>query len=363
MKKGNFGIKRVGVLLLIILLLMAVLIYVNNIKSGNSKGAYKSLKSIALEGQLEAVDKTSDVCNVDELLVEAAGTVVKARNFKGDTVWSRALVGKVVLMRPSREGLYILDNGKKLYYITKAGKLLWDKQLEGEVNELYIDKNGDLLIDFINTGGAKIKILSSKGIDEGSAMLENSAILAFASGDGENSISILDVASKTIKTKLITFDLKGTMVWSDNFENQIIPMIGYSKDNALLAIGEKTIYKYQGESKKQSKLELNKTIYSADINDSGVVAVVRSRWGFDVMSYDIKLKEIGKFESKTEPKGIIVGAGNYILYYKEKLLICDLKGKARAEYKSIPSINSVHFTGDSNIILTSDRLIQKLNYK
>lgn len=351
-----------GGLLLIILLLMAVLIYINSIESGGSKEAYKSLKKLALEGRLEALDKNSSMCNVDELLVEAAGAVVKARNIKGDAVWSRTLIGKVVLMKASREGLYVVDNGKKLYYITKAGKLLWDKQLEGEVSELYIDKNGDLLIDFGNIGGSKIRILSSEGVDEGSAVLENSAIVAFAAGADENSISIIDISSQTLKTKLITLDLSGTMVWSDNFENQIIPMISYSKDNALIAIGEKTIYKYKGESKKQSKLELNKTIYSADINEGGVVAVVRSRWGFEAMSYDSNLKEIGKFASDSAPKGIILGKGNYILYYNEKLLICDLKGIARAEYKSIPNINSVQFSGDANIILTSDRMIQKLNY-
>lgn len=351
-----------GGLLLIILLLMAALIYINSIESGGSKEANKPLKNLSLEGQLEALDKNSSICNVDELLVEAAGTVVKARNIKGDTVWSRTLVGRVVLMKASREGLYVVDNGKKLYYISKAGKLLWDKQLEGEVSELYIDKNGDLLIDFGNVGGSKIQILSSEGVDEGSAVLENSAIVAFAAGADENSISILDIASQTLKTKLITLDLSGTMVWSDSFENQIIPMIGYSKDNALIAIGEKTIYKYKGESKKQSKLELNKTIYSADINEGGVAAVVRSRWGFEAMSYDSNLKEIGKYASDLAPKGIILGKGNYILYYNEKLLLCDLKGVARAEYKSIPNINSVQFSGDSNIIIKSDRMIQKLNY-
>lgn len=363
MKKEGLGIKRIGILLLIILLLMGVLIYINNMNSGDSERAHKSLKGLTLKGQLEALDKNSYVCNVEELLVEAAGAVVKARNLKGEALWSITLVEKVVLMKASREGVYVVDNGKKLYYISKSGKLLWDKQLEDEVNELYIDKSGALLIDFGSNGGSKIQIFSSKGINEGSAVLENSAIIAFASGDEENSISILDVSSQTLKTKLITMDLRGTMVWSDNFENQIIPMIGYSKDNALIAIGEKAIYRYKGESKKQSKLELKKTIYSADINEYGVAAVVRSRWGFEAMSYDLKLKEIGRLESDAAPKGIILGKNNYILYYNEKLLVCDLNGTARAEYKSIPSINSVQFTGDASIILTSDRMIQKLNYQ
>ena len=44
-------------------------------------------------------------------------------------------------------------------------------------------------------------------------------------------------------------------------------MLGYTKDNALIAIGEKVIYNMMDKSKKQSKVELNKTIYNASISD------------------------------------------------------------------------------------------------
>lgn len=363
MKKESLNIKSTGALILLILVVMSVLIYINSTKAGGSKFAFKELESLNIEGQLEAADKNSHVANVDELMVEANGAVVKARNIKGEAVWSQTLLGQVVLMKGSSINLYAIDGSKRLYCISKAGKLLWDKQLEGDINELFIDKSGDVLVDFRNSGGSKIQIISGSGVEEGSMVLENAAVIAFASGEGENTISIVDISSQTLKSKLITLDLKGAMGWSDNFDNQIIPMLSYGKDNTLLAIGEKTIYKYKGESKKPSKLDLDKTIYCAALNEANVVAVVRSRWGYDVKSYDLNFKEIGSFAVDKAPKGIILGKNYYILYYGENLVVCDLKGSAKSEYKSIPNIKSVSFTDDGNIILVSDRILQKLNYQ
>jgi hypothetical protein len=247
--------------------------------------------------------------------------------------------------------------------MSKSGQVMWEKELEGDVNEIYIDKSGDILVDYQASGGSKIHILSSKGIDEGSMMLENAAILDFASGDGENTLSVVDVSSQIVKTKLITLNLKGAMIWSDNFDGQIIPMIGYGEDNTLIAIGESFIYRYKGENKKLSKLDVKKMIYSAAISQENVIVMVKSRDGFDVISYNLSLKELGRVETEEAPKGIIPGKGNYILYYDEKLLVCDIKGTARAEYKSIPAINGVYFTNEGNILAISDRMIQKLNYQ
>lgn len=356
------NLRNTGALLLLILVVMAGLIYLNSTKAGGSNYAFKQLQSLKLEGQLEAADKNSQVCNVDELLVEAKGAVATARNIKGDIVWSKTMLGPVVLMKGQASNVYIVDSTKKLYCISKSGKSLWDKQLAGDINNLFIDKSGDALIDFINPKGSKVQIISAKGIDEGSLVLENSAVVAFASGEGENTISIVDISSQVLKTRIIALDLKGTIVWSDNVDDQIVPMIGYGKDNTLVAVGEKTIYKYKGENKKQSKLELNKTIYSAAVNDGNIVAVVRSRWGFDVVSYDMNFKELGSFGVDKAPKGIILGKDNYILYYSEGLVVYNLKASAKAEYKSVPSINSIEFSDEGNIILVSDRLIQKVNY-
>ncbi|HYE10503.1 MAG TPA: DUF5711 family protein, partial [Patescibacteria group bacterium] len=224
-------------------------------------------------------------------------------------------------------------------------------------------KNGDLLIDSTYNGGTRIQIFNNKGVDEGSMALENAEVVAFASGKEENTLSLIDISSQIIKTKIITLNLRGDMVWSDNLDNQIVPMLGYAKDNTLIAISEKAIYKYSDKSKKQGKVEINKTIYNASISEAGAVVVVRSRNGFEVISYDDNLKELGLVELEQAPKGIILEKNNYILYYNEKLLLADMKGVMKAEYKSMPEINKAYFGTAGSIISVSDRLIQKLGYK
>lgn len=362
MKNRNSNIKATGVLLVLILMLMLGLIYINNMNS-TRVSVEKDMKNLALTGQLEAQGKNTLICGVDDLLAEASGVVVAARNITGETIWSKTLVSKVVSMKSVATNLYVLDDSKKLYCISKGGNIAWDKQLEGEIREIYTDRNGDVLVDSIHNGGTRIQIFSVKGVNEGSMTLDNAEVIAFASGKDENSLSIVDISAQIIKTKIITLNLKGDMVWSDNIDNQIVPMLGYTKDNALIAVGEKAIYKYNDESKKQSKVELNKTIYNASINDNGAAIIVRSRKGFEVISYNDNLKELGLTELEQAPKGIVVEKNSYILFYSEKLLLADLKGVIKAEYKSIPEINKVYFGSEGSIIAVSNRLIQKLEGK
>ncbi len=140
-------------------------------------------------------------------------------------------------------------------------------------------------------------------------------------------------------------------------------MLAYAKDNALIAISEKAIYKYKDKSKKQSRVELNKTIYNASISNKGAAVVVRNRAGFEVITFDADFKQLGLIDLEQAPTGIISDNNNYILYYSEKLLLADIKGSIKAEYKSMPEINKVFFGSDGSIISVSDRLIQKLGYK
>ena len=362
MKNNHSNIKATGLLLVLILMLMLGLIYINNMNSISTSGS-KDMKELSLIGQLEAQEKNSIVCSVDDLLAEANGLVVKARNIKGEVIWSKTLIGKVVSMKSAASNLYILDDSKKLYCISKSGNLTWNKQLDGEIKEIYTDRSGAVLIDSTYNGGTRIQIFNHKGVDVGAMTLDNAEVVAFASGKDENSISLIDISTQIIKTKIVTLNLKGDMVWSDNLDNQIIPMLGYTKDNTLIAIGENVIYKYEDKNKSQSKTELNKTIYNASISEDGVAIVVRSRSGFEVISYNNKLKELGLAKLDQGPIGIILEKNNYILYYRENLLLADLKGSIKAEYKSIPAISKVYFTPEGEIISASNRLIQKLEWK
>ncbi|MDF2590604.1 MAG: hypothetical protein K0S75_70 [Clostridia bacterium] len=362
MKNSNSNIKATGLLLVLILMLMLGLIYINNMNSISTSGT-KDIKELSLIGQLEAREKNSIVCSVDDLLAEATGVVVKARNIKGEIIWSKTLISKVISMKSAASNLYVLDDSKKLYCISKSGNLIWDKQLEGEIKDIYADRNGAVLVDSKYNGGARIQIFSHKGIDVGAMTLDNAEVVAFASGKDENSISLIDISTQIVKTKIVTLNLRGDMVWSDNIDNQIVPMLGYTKDNTLIAIGENAIYKYEDKNKNQSKKELNKTIYSASISEEGAAIVVRSRKGFEVISYNDNLKELGFSELEQAPSGIILEKNNYILYYRENLLLVDLKGSINAEYKSIPAINKVYFTSEGSIISVSNRLIQKLECK
>lgn len=362
MKKKNSNLRSAGLLLVLILMLMIGLIYINNSNSIRSSSSAQ-LKSLQLLGRVEAVDKDSMLESMEGLLIEAAGTVIKARNVEGKAVWSNSLPGKIVQLKRSASWLYIVDDTKKLYCMSVDGKLLWDKTLQGDVSDLHSDRKGKLLIDYAGQEGSKIEIINHQGVDEGLMTLDHAKLLDFAAGENENSIVVIDLSSDIIKSKIITLSTSGEMRWSENFDNQIIPIIDYGKEDTLIAIGEKVIYKYKGESKKLTKQELNKTIYRAHTGEAGTAILTKSKTGYELLTYDGNLKEIGRTILSEAPSGIVSNKNNYILFYGELLLQMDIKGNIKSEYKSIPNINKVYFTEDGNIIAVSDRLIQKLSNK
>lgn len=356
------NMKATGILLVLILMLMAGLIYINNLNSAKSPAA-SNTKSMEVMGEYEAADKSSGLCTLGDLMVEASGAVVKAVNIKGEIVWNKNMPGKISSMKNAGSYVYILDSSKLLTCINKEGKELWQKQLEGDIKELYTEPGGDALVTYANDGGIKLEIFNSTGKDEGSMALEKAELIAFASGKNENALSILDISSQIIKSKLITLGPRGDMLWSDNFDNRIIPVLGYSKDNTLIAVSEKDVYSYKNESKKQNKLNLNKTIYNAAVGEGGVTIITKTQKGYEAATYDANLKKLGAYEINKAPLGITMSKGNYILYYNELLQLLDLKGQLKAEFKSIPNIKKAYFGVENEIIAVSDRLIQKLEYK
>lgn len=362
MKNKSSNMKAAVILLVLILMLMTGLIYINNLNS-RSALSLNDVKNLQLTGQVEAETQNSTITSVDDLLVEAVGTVVTARNIDGGTVWNKTMIGKVESIKSAASKLYILDNSKNLYCLSKAGKILWEKQLTDKVKEFYTDRSGDVLIDYSYDGGAKFQIISGKGVDEGNMTLEGAYVVSFASGKEENAISVVDISSQVLKTKILVLNLKGDLVWSENLDNQIIPMLGYSKDNSLIAVAEKGIYKYKDQSKKQMKADMQKTIYSASVSENGVTVVVREKNGYSAVSYDMNLKESGTLDLEQAPTGIFQEKDRYILYYNEKLLLADMKGSIQAQYKSIPEISKAYFGADDSVVLVSDRLIQKLGYQ
>jgi hypothetical protein len=356
------NMKATGILLVLILMVMTGLLYINHSNSAKSSSV-QNIEPMTVVGQYEAANKTSALCTLEDLMIEATGAVVKAANMEGKSLWNKNLPGKISSMKNAGASLYILDSSKFLTCMNKDGKELWQKQLEGDIKGFYTEPGGDVLITYAYNGGLKLQIFDGRGKGEGSITLEHAELITFASGKNENTLSILDISSQIIKSKLITLSLSGDMLWSDNLDNQILPILGYSRDNSLIAIGEKDVYSYKNESKKKNKLNLNKTIYNAAVGEGGVAIVIKNQKGFEAVTYDANLRELGAYEFSKAPLGITMSKGSYILYYDELLRLLDLRGQLRAEFKSIPNINKAYFGRENEIIAVSDRLIQKLEYK
>lgn len=355
---------KLAVLTMLVLAAALGLIYINDRYANKSSSDAFSRRSFTVEGEISSLNNESEffLCT-DELIVEGAGTVVRAKRINGEQAWSMNLGGRIVSITEAGNALLIQDSRDRLSLMSKQGKLLWEYALSETLWNIFADNNGYVLIEYKNPVGSRIEVLNNKGSKVGDAELPNAYVLSFASGkDKLYTISVLDVSAEKVKTRLITYSISGGMSWAKDFENTLIPYIKYHKNNQLLAASERQLYRLREDGSILDEVKLDGKVLSIASNDNITAAVIEVKGRYYCSTFNSSLKAQGKSELNLVPVGIFVNNSNYILYDKDELIIGDLTGAPTASYKSASDISIAYMYGEL-LYVSSGRRLQALRYK
>lgn len=210
--------------------------------------------------------------------------------------------------------------------------------------------------------GSHAEAFKQDGSKLGSIMVDNAQILSFSEGSEAFSISIVDISSELIKTKIITYDLKGDILWAKNFDNIIISQLTYSKDNRLLAIGENSVYIYNNDGSLHHEAKIDGEICNAAMSNHIVAITLHNKAKQYLVCYDVNMRERSRVEIKPDPLGIFPQKSNLLLYYNNELMIITLKGELNAMYKPNTDISCAYMTSDNKVYIASNRRLQQLEY-
>lgn len=351
-------------LTLAVALTLFTLLYVNSKTAQKSSFIMEGKNKLLVTGEVAAVSNNSSIMYcVKDLLIEAQGENLRVKNINGNIAWSQKLPGKIVKLADTGENIIIIDSLNNISYYSLQGKMLWSYKSPSAIIDVLTEENGSFLVEYKGMTGSHAEAFSKDGSSIGSISVENAHVLSFTAGTGAFSISVLDTSAEAIKTKIITYDFKGDILWAQNFDNRIISKVNYGKNNKLFALGENSIYIYKNDGSLQAEAKIVGDISNAAMNDSVIVLVLKDKGKQYSVCYDSNMRELSRVEIRPDPVGLYPMKNNYVLYYGDELMVLTDKGELTARFKPNTDISSIYMTKDNKLYIVSNRTLQQLEYE
>ena len=361
---SNVRLKKRTALLLFLFfaLVLGTLLYTNSRTTPRSTFLMEGKNKLAVIGEVTAVSNNSSLIYcIQDLLLEAQEENLRVKNINGSVVWSQKLPGKIVKLTAAGENIIIVDNKNNINYYTLKGKLLWTYKPDYEIIDIFTEDNGSFLVEYKGMTGSHAEVFTQKGTKIGSIAVENSHVLSFSTGANAFSISILDTSAEEVKTKIITYNFKGDILWAQNFEDEIISKLNYNNNNKLLALGENIIYIYKNDGSIQGDTVIEGKIRNIAMSDYITASIILDKGKQYIVAYDSNMREQSRTEINGSPSGIYPMKNRFILYYNDELLVITVKGELITRYKSNTDISSAYMTSDNKIYIVSNRKLQQLD--
>jgi len=362
---GNLRAKKKTALFLLLaaILVLVILLYVNSRTAQTSSFIMEGKEKLSVAGAVAAVSNNSSLIYcVKDLLVEAQGSNLRVKNIKGNVTWSQRLPGKIMKLAEAGESIIIIDSLNNINYYSLQGKLLWTYKAPYEVIDIFTEDNGSFLVEYKGMTGSIAEVFTQSGSKAGNISVENAHVLSFSVGSSAFSISVLDTSAEAIKTKIITYNFKGDILWAQNFDNKIISNLKYSKNNKLLAMGENAVYIFKNDGSLQEETKIKGKISNVAMGDYIVTIALQDKGKHYSICYDANMRELSRVEINAAPLGLYPMKSSLIVYYNDELMVLTVKGELIARFKSNTDINRVYMTSDDKLYIVSNRTLQQLEY-
>jgi hypothetical protein len=355
--------KRTAVfLVLAVAVLLMVLLYINGKTAQKSSFLMEGRYKLSITGEISAVTNNSSMIYcVRDMLAEAQEENLRVKNIDGKVAWSQKLPGKIIKLADAGGNLIAIDSENNIYYYSLQGKLLWTHKTPYAAVDIFTEDNGSLMVEYKGITGSHAEVFTKEGSKAGSISIENAHILSFSAGPESFSVSVLDTSAEAIKTKIITYDYKGDILWAQNFDNKIIAKVKYNS-NRLIALGENGLSAYKNDGSLQSQSRLEGNITNAAISGNMAALVLNDKGKYYAVCFDANIRELSRVEIRTEPLGLFPMKSSYIVYYGDELMVLTAKGELTAKYKSNADISSTYMTSEDKIYIVSNRVLQQLEF-
>lgn len=356
-------LKRLPYLVLIIAVFaFAGLLFLKDMITGD-KPFLGEVKRLEADGELVPVSNNSVIYYGKDIMIEGENSNIRAKNMEGTILWSMKLHGDVTSIKSCGEGFVVNIGNKSITTISKTGEVLWQYEMVIPASDIYSSEEGLLLIQYRENGYNSFEIFNIKGVKYCQGAINNAQVVSFdGTADKNYTISMIDISSGKIITRLATYNNKGEIIWAQDFEDIIIPSLIYNSRGELIAVSDESMMKYRADGKLVKKEDFQNPLIKVSLSDDLMVIIQKNREFYDVFVYDLDLRQIGSAAVKSKPEGVFAGHKHFLVYDKDNLTMFSRQGNIIALYESNIDINSAYIYDDTSIYIVSNRRLQKLGY-
>ncbi len=341
---------------------LSIVIFIKGFCLYNAQKDPKNAKRLDVSLEITPVSNNSLILSANGMIVEAEEANIKARGMEGNILWSLHLEDDVRELLSCGRNLIVVTKNNNIITIDKSGKKLWQHAMPITPSTILSDDGNFLLIQYNWPEYNLFEIFDIKGIKLSTAIIDKAHVLSFSSSFGKCfTVSLLDLSSDKVLSKVATYNNKGEILWANNYENVILPKIKHGAKDNIIVVGENFIKKFKADGKLLKELTFNENFSSLAMSDSLIIVVIKKNDYYDINSYDLNFKQLGTSAVRTKPKGIFAGKDEYLLFDKDNLSLSNKSGKVIAIYEPNFDINNAYIHDDGNIYIISNRKLLKLS--
>lgn len=353
-KKKIFGL--IFILFIIIITIVFSILYRKNLHIRSFFDVYIFRKHIT-ENTLPKIEIENAYCySFNDTLVVLEKNILTFYNKSANSIGSLELEISEPIFKTTGKYLCIAEkNGGKLYLISNKN-IIWQKNLEGNINNISVNKNGYVAVSIVDTTYKNIcKVYNSTGTELFTTYLSKSYIIDSAISNDNNYLVLAEAnfSGITIQSNVKIISIEKTLNNSKDtiIYNYTAPIgdfiitIGYNSNGGIVCLYDNHIALIQNNSCSELYNFTKSNTLFADINNK-LVLVEKKSTGLFSQEFELQIIDTSTSEKKTytlqkEPKSIEVSNNVIAINFGTEALFINNSGWLIKDYTSTQEIQSI----------------------
>ncbi len=369
-------VKLIVFTLLIAIVIATIIIYNKNEEFRSVFDKYVFRKEVKPDN-LATIDldtnKESNVFAYNKYIVILNQNSLEFYNRTGNKEQSLEVQISTPIFEGNDNYLYIAEkNGQRVYCIQNKN-ILWHKDVEGEIKDLTVNKNGyvsivvagvsckNIVQIYDNTG----KELFTRGLSTASvidtAISDNNKYLAIAEADFSGVLVQSTIEIISIENASKNSDDAVVYTYQPDSDNLVIN-IQYQKDN-LVCMYDKFVEIIKNKNTTRAFEFNNETVLFADVNlNSKIIKIIKKSEGFFGKAFQMQIIDTNKinnvitYEIEQNPKNVYVNDNIICINIGTEVLFVDSNGWLIKRYKSSKEVQDVIFNSDIAGVISKGKI-------
>lgn len=300
----------------------------------------------------------------DNLVVSLDNNVLTFYNKSANKLSSLDLEISNPIFKASDDYLCIAENGGSKFYMISNQNILWQKDVEGHISSVKLNKNGFVCISIADTTHETIcKLFDSKGNELFTTYHSEAYVIDSAISDDNKYLALAEINFSGIAVqsniKIVSVEKASTIYNHTAPIDDFIINIQYNNDN-LVCIYDNHIDIIKNNTVSEITNFKNSNILFADINNK-LIQVEKRNSGLLSSSFELQIIDITTLNKKVysidrEPKSVHVHGNIIAINFGTEILFINNHGWLINNYTSSQEVQSISLSNDLAGIIFKDKI-------